>query len=61
MVDRAINAYSLISQASASFPMQVEPGRELIGHTAQMKKVFQRHHALKQVDTPVLDPRASER
>jgi two-component system response regulator HydG len=54
MVDRAINAYSLISQASASFPMQVEPGREIIGHTAQMKKVFNVIMRLSKVDTPVL-------
>lgn len=54
MVDRAINAYSLISQASASFPMQVEPGRELIGHTSQMKKVFNVIMRLSKVDTPVL-------
>lgn len=54
MVDRAINAYSLISQASASFPMQVEPGREIIGHTSQMKKVFNVIMRLSKVDTPVL-------
>lgn len=54
MVDRAINAYSLISQASASFPMQVEPGREIIGQTSQMKKVFNVIMRLSKVDTPVL-------
>jgi CheY-like chemotaxis protein len=54
MVDRAINAYSLISQASASFAMQVEPGREIIGHTSQMKKVFNVIMRLSKVDTPVL-------
>jgi len=54
MVDRAINAYSLISQATASFPMQVEPGREIIGHTSQMKKVFNVIMRLSKVDTPVL-------
>ncbi len=54
MVDRAFNAYSLISQASASFPMQVEPGREIIGHTSQMKKVFNVIMRLSKVDTPVL-------
>ncbi len=54
MVDRAISAYSLISQATASFPMQVEPGREIIGHTAQMKKVFNVIMRLSKVDTPVL-------
>ena len=54
MVDRAINAFSLISQASASFAMQVEPGREIIGHTSQMKKVFNVIMRLSKVDTPVL-------
>lgn len=54
MVDRAINAYSLISQASASFPLQVAPGREIIGKTAQMKKVFNVIMRLSKVDTPVL-------
>ena len=54
MVDRAINAFSLISQASVSFPMQVEPGREIIGHTSQMKKVFNVIMRLSKVDTPVL-------
>lgn len=54
MVDRAINAFSLISQATASFPMQVEPGREIIGQTSQMKKVFNVIMRLSKVDTPVL-------
>ncbi len=54
MVDRAINAYSLISQASVSFAMQVEPGREIIGHTSRMKKVFNVIMRLSKVDTPVL-------
>ncbi len=54
MVDRAINAFSLISQASVSFPMAVEPGREIIGHTSQMKKVFNVIMRLSKVDTPVL-------
>ncbi len=54
MVDRAINAYSLISQATASFPMQTEAGREIIGQTSQMKKVFSVIMRLSKVDTPVL-------
>jgi two-component system response regulator HydG len=54
MVDRAINAYSLISQASASFSMQTEVGREIIGQTSQMKKVFNVIMRLSKVDTPVL-------
>jgi DNA-binding NtrC family response regulator len=54
MVDRALNAYSLISQASASFSMQTEVGREIIGQTSQMKKVFNVIMRLSKVDTPVL-------
>lgn len=54
MLDRAINAYSLISQASVSFPMQMEIGREIIGQTSQMKKVFNVIMRLSKVDTPVL-------
>lgn len=54
MVDRAVNAYSLISAAAASAPMLHEPGREIIGHTAQMKKVFNVINRLSKVDTPVL-------
>lgn len=54
MVDRAFNAFSLISQASVSFPMQMEPGREIIGQTSQMKKVFNVIMRLSKVDTPVL-------
>lgn len=54
MVDRAIQAFSLISQASVSFAMQTEPGREIIGYTSQMKKVFNVIMRLSKVDTPVL-------
>lgn len=54
MLDRAINAYSLISQASVSFAMQTEIGREIIGQTSQMKKVFNVIMRLSKVDTPVL-------
>src|SRR5665213_2434285 len=54
MVDRAITAFSLISQASVSFPMAMEPGREIIGYTSQMKKVFNVIMRLSKVDTPVL-------
>jgi two-component system, NtrC family, response regulator HydG len=54
MVDRAINAYSLVSQATASLPMLVEPGREIIGQTQQMKKMFSLIMRLSKVDTPVL-------
>ena len=54
MVDRAVTAYSLISAAVASAPMLHEPGREIIGHTAQMQKVFNVINRLSKVDTPVL-------
>jgi len=54
MVDRAINAFSLISQASVSFPLQTDAGREIIGYTSQMKKVFNVIMRLSKVDTPVL-------
>lgn len=54
MVDRALNALNLISQASASFPIQIEPGREIIGQTSQMRKVFNVIMRLSKVDTPVL-------
>ncbi len=54
VVDRAINAYSLISQATASFSLQLEAGREIIGQTSQMKKVFSVIMRLSKVDTPVL-------
>ncbi len=54
MVDRAITAFSLISQASVSFSMQTEQGREIIGQTSQMRKVFTVIMRLSKVDTPVL-------
>lgn len=54
MVDKAIRAYSLISDVAASAPMLMESGREIIGNTAQMKKVFNIIMRLSKVDTPVL-------
>ena len=53
-VDRAVDAYRLISLASASFSMQTEKGREIVGQTAQMKRVFSIIMRLSKVDTPVL-------
>ena len=54
MVDKAIKAYSLISDVAASAPMLMEAGREIIGNTAQMRKVFNIVMRLSKVDTPVL-------
>ncbi len=54
MVDNAIKAYSLISDVAASAPMLMETGREIIGNTAQMRKVFNIVMRLSKVDTPVL-------
>lgn len=54
MVDKAIKAYSLISDVAASAPMLMESGREIIGNTAQMRKVFNIVMRLSKVDTPVL-------
>ncbi len=54
MVDRSLNALNLISQASASFAIQIEKGREIIGQTSQMRKVFNVITRLSKVDTPVL-------
>jgi two-component system, NtrC family, response regulator HydG len=54
LVDKAIKAYSLISDVAASAPMLMESGREIIGNTAQMRKVFNIVMRLSKVDTPVL-------
>jgi two-component system, NtrC family, response regulator HydG len=54
MVDKAIKAYSLISDVAASAPMLMEAGREIIGNNAQMRKVFNIIMRLSKVDTPVL-------
>ena len=54
MVDRALGAYRMISEASHSFAMQTEKGRELIGQTSGMRRVFNVIMRLSKVDTPVL-------
>jgi two-component system response regulator HydG len=54
MVDKAIRAYSMISDAAASAPMLMESGRKIIGNTVQMRKVFTVITRLSKVDTPVL-------
>ncbi len=54
MLDRALSAYSMISEIAASSPMMFESGRKIIGNTDQMKKVFNIINRLSKVDTPVL-------
>lgn len=54
MVDKALSAYSLISDAAASAPSLVEAGQKMIGKTSQMRKVFNVIMRLSKVDTPVL-------
>lgn len=54
MVEKAIYAYSMISDAAASAPMLQESGRKIIGNTSQMVKVFNIINRLSKVDTPVL-------
>lgn len=52
MVEKALEAQSLISYAANSAP--IEAGRKFIGGNAQMQKVFHLIHRLSKVDTPVL-------
>ncbi|MFP5519605.1 MAG: sigma-54-dependent transcriptional regulator [Bdellovibrionia bacterium] len=54
LVDRALKAYTLISNIAASSPILTEAGRKIIGHTSQMQKVFNIIHRLAKVETPVL-------
>lgn len=54
LIDRAVNALSLISNAAASSPVLMEGGRKFIGNNQQMQKVFNIIHRLSKVDTPVL-------
>ncbi|UXR64297.1 sigma-54 dependent transcriptional regulator [Bdellovibrio bacteriovorus] len=54
LIDKAVNAHTLISNIAASAPVMVEEGRKIIGHTSQMQKVFNIIHRLAKVDTPVL-------
>lgn len=55
MVDKALEAHSLISQVAASAPvLQTEPGRKIIGSNTHMRKVFHIVDRLSKVDTPVL-------
>ncbi|MCB0392472.1 MAG: sigma-54-dependent Fis family transcriptional regulator [Bdellovibrionales bacterium] len=55
MVEKALEAHSLISQVAASAPtLTMESGRKIVGGTAQMQKVFHIIDRLSKVDTPVL-------
>lgn len=54
LIDKAINAHSLISTLAVSSPVFVDEGRKIIGNTSQMQKIFNVIHKLAKVDTPVL-------
>lgn len=55
MVEKALEAHSMISEVAASAPvLTMESGRKIIGNTAQMQKVFNIIGRLSKVDTPVL-------
>lgn len=54
LIQKAVEAHSLISAISASSPVFVDEGKKIIGNTSQMQKVFNMIHKLAKVDTPVL-------
>lgn len=54
LVDRAVSAMNMISNAAASSPVLIESGRKFVGNNQQMQKVFNIIHRLSKVDTPVL-------
>lgn len=54
MIDDAIRAKNLISSVAHSAPVLTESGRNIIGNTSQMQKVFAIISRLSKVDTPVL-------
>ena len=54
LIDKAINAHTLISTLAVSSPVFFDEGRKIIGNTSQMQKVFNVIHKLAKVDTPVL-------
>ncbi|MCX7977600.1 MAG: sigma-54 dependent transcriptional regulator, partial [Bdellovibrionaceae bacterium] len=54
MIEKAIAAQNLISEAAASAPMMMGHGKQMIGATSQMQRVFTVIHRLAKVDTPVL-------
>jgi DNA-binding NtrC family response regulator len=54
LLNKAVEAYRLISSVAASAPVLLDHGRKIIGNTAQMQKVFNIIFRLSKVDTPVL-------
>jgi two-component system response regulator HydG len=54
LIDKSVNAHTLISTLAVSSPVFVDEGRKIIGNTSQMQKVFNVIHKLAKVDTPVL-------
>lgn len=54
LVDKAMNAHTLIAHIAASAPVMYDGGRKIIGNTSQMQKVFNIIHKLAKVETPVL-------
>lgn len=54
LIDRAIQAHTMISNLAVSSPVFVDEGRKIIGNTSQMQKVYNVIHKLAKVDTPVL-------
>ncbi|MCS6838881.1 MAG: sigma-54 dependent transcriptional regulator [Bdellovibrionaceae bacterium] len=54
VIQKALDAYALISRVAASQPLLMEEGRPFLGHHLQMQKVFHLIYRLSKVDTPVL-------
>jgi two-component system response regulator HydG len=54
VIDKALLALNLISNAVASAPVVMEDGKKFIGSNQQMQKVFGVIHRVSKVDTPVL-------
>lgn len=54
ILDKALEAHSLISNVAVSAPVLMDQGRKIIGNTAQMQKVFNIIDRVSKVDTPVL-------
>lgn len=54
ILDSAQRAQSMINSVAFSAPIMTEDGRDIIGNTAQMQKVFSIVSRLSKVETPVL-------
>ena len=54
LVGKARKAHNLISDIAVSAPVLMESGRKIIGHTAQMQKVFNIINRVSKVETPIL-------